>query len=369
MMKREMEKAPVQQEKKKALKPYQQILKKMIKRVLHRGGWKLLSLALAVLLWGGLISQNTALPRPKNIENVKVNITNASVLKQNGYIVVSGLEKLEKVNIKADVPQKYFSNASQANYTVRLDLSQIKSAGEQTVKLTATATNSSIYGTVTEISIPQVTVQVEEYVVRTRVPVQLKVTGEAPAGFYAAAPSCDPARVDISGPRSIVEKVVRCVAQYDMGQLLADDSTARTSVSFVFHDRDGKELDASLLSVTSQSIALSELIVEQELYPLVELAVSKKNLVMGEPAQGYEVTGVSVYPDTVQIAAADLAAYMGENALIFPEGRLNIEGETRGVTGVLPLRSKSGVVYTSVSAVTVVVDIAPVGTEKTEQAE
>jgi len=370
MMKRDAGAAPVQNEKKKAEKPYQAVLKKIYKRVRHRFGWKLLSLLLAVLLWGGLISQDTTLPRPKEIKNVKVNVTNASVLRQNGFIVVSGLEELGTVDITAEVPQKYYSTASQANYNVRADLSQIKSAGEQTIKLTASSTNSTIYGTVTDVSVSQVKVQVEEYVVRTRIPVQLQVTGTVPEGFYAANPTCDPARVDISGPKSIVNQVVRCVAQYDVGKIPAAQGTARTSVSFVFQDQNGKTLDGSLLSVTSQSIALSELIVEQELYPMAEVKVSTESLVAGNPAEGYEVVGVSVYPETVKIAAADISWYMEEGALLFPEGRLNISGETRGTTGVLPLRSKSGIVYSSASAVTVVVEIAPVGeTDHTEQAE
>lgn len=370
MMKRNMSNAPVQPEKKKTEKPYQAMLKKIYQRVSHRFGWKVLSLLLAVLLWGGLISQDTTLPRPKEIKNVKVNVTNASVLRQNGFIVVSGLEGLETVDITAEVPQRYYSTASQANYNVRADLSQIKSAGEQTIKLTASPTNSTMYGTVTNVSISQVTVQVEEYVVRTRVPVQLQVIGTAPEGYYAANPICDPARVDISGPKSVVNQVVRCVAQYDVSKLPAAPGTARTSVSFVFHDQNGKKLDGSLLSVTSQSIGLSELIVEQELYPMAEVKVNTDGLVAGDPAEGYEVVKVSVYPETVKIAAADISWYLEEGALIFPEGRLNIAGETRSMTGVLPLRNKSGIVYNSASAVTVVVEIAPAGSQgKTEQAE
>ena len=339
---------------------YRKILKRLWKSITYQWGWKLTCLVLAVFLWGGLISQDTSLPREKVFSNVKVSVVNASVLRQNGFIVVSGLEELNDVRIKVQVPQRNYSTVTAANYTVRLDLSQIKSAGEQKVKITATSTNASLYGTVTEISLPQITVQVEEYSTRTRIPVQLQVTGEAPEGFYGDTPTCDPATVDIGGPRSIVESVVRCVAQYDMSLLAPAQGTARTSVSFIFQDREGNELDASNLTVTSQSVTLRDLIVDQELYPTITVPISAENLIVGYPAEGYEVTKVSVYPESVEIAASDLTIYQQDGALIFPYNRLNINGESQGLTGELSLRRPTEVVYMSTYEVSVSVTIEPI---------
>lgn len=342
---------------------YRQIFKRLWKSITYQWGWKLTCLVLAVFLWGGLISQDTSLPREKVFSNVKVSVVNASLLRQNGLIVVSGLEELNDVRIKVQVPQRNYSTVTAANYTVRLDLSQIKSAGEQKVKITATSTNASLYGNVTEISLPQITVQVEEYSTRTRIPVQLLVAGEAPEGFYGDTPTCDPATVDIGGPRSIVESVVRCVARYDMSLLEPAQGTARTSVSFVFQDRAGNVLDDTNLTVTSQSVTLRDLIVDQELYPTITVPISAENLIVGHPAEGYEVTKVTVYPESVKIAASDLTIYQQDGALIFPYNRLNINGESQGLTGELSLRRPTEVVYMSTYEVSVSVTIEPVSSE------
>lgn len=345
----------------------QQALKKIWKVISNQWGWKLVSIILAIFLWGGLISQDTTLPREKSFTNVKVNIINASTLRSNGLIVVDGLDELEAVNITVQVPQRYYNSVTANYYNVRLDLSQIKSAGKQTVKLTGVSTNSSLYGTVTEISVPQLTVEVEEYATRTRIPVQLQVTGEAPCGFFADSPSADPGLVDIAGPKSVVDSVVRCVAQYDQSMLTATPGRMRTSVPFVFQDRQGNILDDSNLTVTSQSVTMRDLIVEQDLYPTTTVPISTENLIMGQPAEGYRVTEVSIYPESIEIAASDLSGYQQEGALIFPYSRLNITGDSQGITGELSLRRPTNVVYMSAYEVSVRVKIEPI--QEAERAE
>ena len=111
--------------------------------VSNNWGWKVLSFVLAVCLWGVLISQDSSLPRDKVIENVRVNVTNATALRNSGYIVISGLEDVQTVRIRARVPQRNYPSASDSNYTARLDLGQIQEPGIQTLSLTAAATNAN----------------------------------------------------------------------------------------------------------------------------------------------------------------------------------------------------------------------------------
>ena len=79
-------------------------LKKIWKRLTHQWAWKITCLALAICLWGGLISQDATLPREKIFENVKINISGATTMKNNGFIVVEGLDELEPIQIKVSVP-------------------------------------------------------------------------------------------------------------------------------------------------------------------------------------------------------------------------------------------------------------------------
>ena len=78
-----------------------------------------------------------------------------------------------------------YANAKATNYNVRIDLSRISSAGEQEIRILST--NSSTYGTVSSIQPSTVTIDVEEYITRFRIPVSVQTVGSAPEGYYAGA--------------------------------------------------------------------------------------------------------------------------------------------------------------------------------------
>ena len=237
-------------------KPKQPSLgRKLLNTVTHNWGWKVASLALAVCLWGVLITQDTSLPRTKTIEGVRVSVTNAAVLRSNGLIVVEGLEDLDTVDLRASVPQRNYTSAAAANYIARLDVSQIQAAGEQTLKITATASNASQYGTVLEVIDPDVTLIVEEYGTLSGVPVEVRRSGEIPEGIYATAVTRSVDSVDISGPKSIVEQAARCVLEYDQSGLSLANTPNTVSLPFFFEDAEGNRLDSSNFTVTPRGQA------------------------------------------------------------------------------------------------------------------
>lgn len=335
-----------------------EVLLQVLRRLVHNWQWKLLSLFLAVCIWGVLTTQDETLPRTKSFSDLKVNVANSVTLRQNGMIVVGGLEELKPVDITVQLPQKYYASATADRYQIRADLSQIKEVGTQEIALTATVSNSSAYGTVTAISSPTITVEVERYVSRSRIPVQLNVTGTAPEGFYASNPVCDPSTVEVAGPQSLVDQIVRCSVDYDMSILPAQAGTMRNSLPFVFLDRAGNPVDSSLLTVTNQGISMRYMIVEQTLYPTMEIPVNSQSLIFGQPAPGYAVTGITVDPPTVTIADDDLSLFMSENASLYTLGRVNISGESQTKTDTITLNNR-GVAYISHPSVTITVEISP----------
>lgn len=330
----------------------------VLRRICHNWGWKLVSLLLAVCIWGVLITQDEDLPRTKRFNDLKVNISNSRTLQENGLIVVSGLEKLQTVDIVAQLPQKHYATATADRYQIRADLSQIKSTGRQELPLTAIVTNSNFYGSVISISPATVTVEVEKYISRSWVPVNLSITGNAPEGYYATTPSADPALVQIAGPESIVKRISRCEVDYDMAILPAQSGTLRNSLPYTFKDKDGNVLDPSLLTVSNQGITMSHVIVEQELYPTMQVPVNDKSLILGQPAEGYAVTDIRIEPAFVTIADDDLTPYQSEGYAVSVLQRANIAGETQTVTAELPLNTR-GLTHISSPTVSVTIEIKP----------
>ena len=337
--------------------------KRLLHAVTHNWGWKIVSLVLAVCLWGILITQDTSLPREKVIEGVRVTVANSAVLRTNGMVVVDGLDEVSTVKLRVSVPQKNYTAASAANYTARLDLSQIQTTGEQTLEITASASSTAQYGTVLEVYDPQVTVNVEEYSTQSQVPVEVRLTGEMPEHYYGGALSRSADSVDISGPASVVEKAARCVVDYDQSSLSPERSPNAVNLPFYFEDAEGNLLDGSALTVTphGQSTAIQRIAVRQDVYYLARVKVDTDALVTGEPADGYAVSSIRVMPQTVTLGGSQvaLAPYLAEDAALYAYEQVDISGQSRTVTQLLYLNTPGNVDYISNTTVQVIVTIVP----------
>lgn len=346
-------------------KDKQKWLNKIKKTLTHNLGWKITSLVLAVCLWGGLIAQDATLPRDKVIDGVRVQIINTQALRTSGLVVTGGLDENATVRIRARVPQRYYSTANAANYTARLDLSQIQSTGEQTLKISASSANNSLYGSVAEVYGSEVTVQVEEYAVQTRVPVEVRLTGTAPEGIYPSALTYSPQYVDVGGPKEVVNAAVRCVVEYDQSALSTSRNPNAANLPFVFEDVEGRPLDGTYLTASSigQTAVLQRIAVNQYAYTMTQVPVGADSIVKGTPASGYRVTGVQVTPTSISIAGREtaLAPYLQADAKIFPYEQIDVDGRQQSISTFLALRLPGNMEYVSNSVVQVLVTIEPEG--------
>jgi len=325
----------------------------------HNWPWKLLSVFLAICLWSGLITQDDSLTREKVFNDVPISVANADVLRRNGLIIVSGLDNLPAARIRADIPQKNYNTASAANYNLRIDLSRIREPGQQT--LPVLSSNSTVYGSVTEISVESVTVQVEEYISRSRIPVRLNSIGSIPEGLFGGEAQVDPSFVVVSGPKSLVDTVVRCVADYDLSVLSSQSGTERTAVPFRLVNGAGEDVDLSLIDVTSESVSLDSITVSQALYTTKSLVINTADLVTGTPAAGYEIRRVSAEPSTV--IAAGKASYIASlDELYLPDftdQKIDVSGLSATVTRSISLIKTTDIYHFSNDTVLITVEIGP----------
>ena len=323
----------------------------------HNWPWKLLSLFLAVCLWAGLISQDPTLTRERVFADVPVTLTGAEQLQRSGYIVLNDFTEAPlSVRMRVDVPQRSYSSVQASNFSPRLDLSKITSTGTQTLRVQTTSTTT--YGTVNEVTPAEVELQVDEYISSYRIPVTINRTGDWPQGFYGTTANVNPSTVTISGPRSLVEKVARVRVDFDVSQLPAYAGLVRTAVPFVLCNAAGEEIQSELLQLTSESVILRSILVEQTLYPTKLLQLSSLGLTTGESAEGYEIKSVTATPNAI-LAAGDETGLAALDTL-FADRALDITGANATLTGEINLRRPSELAYLSTDTVTVTVEIGPV---------
>lgn len=325
--------------------------------LLENWGTKLLAIFIAVALWAGLITQDPALTREKVFNDVVVSVNGADTLRRNGFIVLEDVNAaLEGVAVRVSVPQAQYTAAQANNYSVRVDLSRIRAAGRQELRILST--NSSAYGTVMEIDPPSVTLTVDEYVTRYRIPVTVVIEGEAPEGFHAMAPAMDPSVVAVSGPRSLVERIASAKVVVDQAALPQQEGEVRKAMSFVLVDESGKSIQNDQIQVTSESVLLDSIIVSQNVYTSRMVELSEMGLVTGKPADGYEIKGVYITPASVMIAGREAA--IRDMNILYADNTVNVNGLTDSVSKQLRVRQPSTIQYASTDSFTVAVEIGPV---------
>jgi YbbR domain-containing protein len=140
-------------------------------------------------------------------------------------------------------------------------------------------------------------VQIElESLVSQSLPVSLMISGEPPLGYKADEPQLDPSTVTISGPVSLVEKVVETRAQLNIDGAI---QTITQTVTIVPLDQDGRV-------VTGVTLLPTMVKVNQP----VNLLGGYRNVIVkvvttGNVASGYRLTNYFVSPSSVIVFSSD----------------------------------------------------------------
>ena len=324
--------------------------------LLHNGLLKIIAIVISIVLWAGLISQDETLTRDKSFQNVNVSVTGTETMKNNGFIVVSDLDAaLDDVSFVAAVPQKQYENAEASAYNLRLDLSRINSTGTQEIKLQSTS--SALFGRVVSSNPSTVSVDVEEYIVRQRIPVSVTVNGTPPEGWYMSTPTVDPSLVAVSGPRSLVQTISRARTFINTEDLEWQEGTIVTSSEIKLYNRAGDEVNSRLLSTTNSLLPIDSVLIETNILPTLTFETTDLIQVTGNPAKGYAITDVKVSPETVSVSArGEVLEQLTELPM---ERTVNVKNLHETTVFQLKVQKPSDDAVLSNETVTVTVEIEP----------
>ena len=324
--------------------------------------WKILSLFVAIMLWAGLIMQDPTLTREITFNDAKVTVTGVEQMRRDGFIISSGLSNEDlMVNMTADVPQRVYSYVTETRFNPRIDLSGIKSTGEQSLQILTSTT--ATYGKVDGIEPSTIDVVVENYVTNFRVPVTVNVQGDYPVGYYGMTPTLDPSIVAVSGPESLVEKVAGIVVDLHIDRLPMSTGNIKQALPMRIVDDAGETIESNLLEVLNAGMIQRSIIVNQKLYASKSLTVDNEALISGRVKKGYEVKGVKTSPSTV-VVAGDKTALEQLN-VIYLKNSVDVQNSDQNMAVQVDLAKPSEIVYLSNQTVNVLVEIEPIIETKT----
>ena len=180
--------------------------------------------------------------------------------------------------------------------------------------------------------------------------INLAIAGETAIGYKTGSPEMDVSQAVISGPQSLIAKVVHVQADLSIAGLRQD---VQTSLPLQALDANGVTLSG--VSINPENVHLQLPITQQGGYR--DIAV--KVLVHGQVATGYRLTNISVYPPI-------LTVYSSEPSLVndlpgFAETQtLNLDGASQDIETRLGLDMPTGISVVGDQTVQVDVGIAAI---------
>jgi YbbR domain-containing protein len=320
-------------------------VKQRIASVLGNIGSLVLAFVLALAVWVNAVS----IDDPDEVHTLTV----------PAPILISGLSA-DRVSIGGDqasvqvtirAPRSVWSRLQPGRVQVEADLSG-KGIGTFTVPLVAIIAERP--ARVDKIEPADIQLSVEQLETRT-LPVRVELSGQLAVGFAAGTPTVLPLQAVISGPASLVDRVVEVVAPMSITGLRSD---ATGTSKLVALDSDGRTVNG--ISIQPVATVVTVPIAQQGGYR--DLVV--KAVVIGAVQSGFRLTGLTVTPSVVSLFSTDPAVVLGMPGYVETEP-LDITGAKDDIVRVLALKLPAGVSVVGNPGVEVRVSISAIEDSQT----
>lgn len=262
-------------------------------------GWKLLSLAIAVALWFTVINTENPLETRSYIASVQ--IQNEESLFERGYVVVNEDEiNSTRVTVRLRGQRLALDTLSQSNTKVQaiVDLSNIiYSYNGEPVSVPVNIVIPSVVNNSFEIlskSVQSVTVDIQPYINKdfTVKPV-VNYSDESSGELINAVTS--PSTITAYGAKSVINSIAEVRASVTP-EVLENDMVMTASPTA--YDAEGNVVNNVTFSSSELSVKIS-----MDDMKSVRIAVDTT----GRPAEDYQVTGLYLSPETIDVAGSEEA--------------------------------------------------------------
>jgi YbbR domain-containing protein len=303
-----------------------------VRFVVHNWPLKLAAIALATLLYAGLVASQDSSVFPGPVAVLPIN-------KPDGTVVTNDLRDLDQIRYIAPLD---VGRLRAEDFEATVDLSNVKPDGQQqSVRVAVNAVDPRV--TILDFQPRAIQVVLDE-VTTKQVPVDVQ-QGPTPEGVDVGEVVYTPTEVSVTGASTAVSRVVaaRVVATLDPEGIDFDRDVEARPVDDSGQIVAGVELDPRTVHVT---------------IPLFTNRQSRTlpvdPVVTGTPAQGFRIASVAADPLVVSVEgdADQLAALMSADT-----APVSVSGATRDVTVEVPLALPSGVVAVGAETVQVSVHV------------
>lgn len=301
------------------MKRFQELLMKDI-------GWKLLSIAIAAIMWFMVISIDQ--PEDTRTYSTQLQITGMESLTAQGLTIANWEELSEtKVNIKIKGQRTALDRLSQQQsdmITAEVDvadLGYVSNGDTRTAEVKVTLPSGSSYVIVSKS--PSTVELSIETLVSKEFPVEISMNGMADGSDKLSEPELSMETVMVKGAKSAVDQVasVRAtVSAADAVELGVVES------KLVAYDAEGETVSGITFS-PQDTVTVSYLMQDEKQIPLqVEIT--------GAPAEGYHILEITTTPETITVMGEEAALNRLSYLTLEP---IDVAGRTTSVSKAFDL--------------------------------
>ncbi|MCM1551325.1 MAG: CdaR family protein [Butyrivibrio sp.] len=293
----------------------------MRKKLLNNWSLKIISLVLAFLLWFVVVQIDDP-QDDQDMGNIPVKLVNTELLEQENK-VYEILDGTDTVRVTAYAPKSVFSQLRSSDIIAEADVSRLTDIN--TVPITLSSTNRNVASL--SGSHDSVKLTVEEKASKY-VTLMSSTVGTVAEGYVVSNLTPDQNRIEVSGPKSVVEQVKYAGAEIDVTEATTN---LTANVDIRLYDSDGNTVERSNLVKNVNYVRMSVEVLATKEVPVV-LTVD------GTPADGYMATGVVECNPMVVMIAGSAYNLSRLNEIAIPAEELDITGEREDVVRTIDVR-------------------------------
>ena len=320
---------------------------RILRVIVHNWPLKLGAIALATLLYGGLVLSQSSDTFPGTVQ---INAENPPT----GVIVLSNLGTANRIRYVA--PPDLGLRIDSESFRASVDLEGVIPSGAPvSLDVSVVAVDSRVQ--VLDFEPKKISVTLDRVGTKT-VPVRV-VVGPVPSGLDVGDPVVDTQSVTVSGPQSIVSGVTEAQAPVTID---ASGIDIDQLVNLVAINESGTELGVdSRIEITPPGVRVQVQVFSDRRSKALPVTPN----VVGTPAAGFEVSSISVDPPVLSVEgdANDLASLDRADTQT-----VSISGASSTVTQEVGFALPAGVQALSETRVTVTVKLRPVTATRTFEA-
>lgn len=295
----------------------------MKKKLTDNLGLKILAVLCSVVLWLVVINIEDPVIRRK-FSDIPVTLTNTDSITNQGK-VFEVLEDTNFIDVTVTAKRSVMSTITRDNIVATADMSEMTFMNTVRIRLATNENNDNLENIRSETENLKVNV---EDVKRVQMVIETTTEGEPGNGYMLGEVSTDQNLVRLSGPESRISRVARAAVEVSV-----DGITTSIQANYPIHlyDADGNEIEDKSITKSINSITVSATILQKKEVPL-------RFAVTGEPAAGYEATGViTSNPETVTIAGRS-SVLKNIDEILIPAEALNISGQSSDMLTLINLK-------------------------------